>query len=131
MRMSSNHRRISVLQEEAKAIVFPPFSCELIEGILTATVSELAPVFAENLKGVSAVFINTCHGKLKLGVQISAKGFDVSGVKRYPSKKTCPPYVYPQTYDKTAVGLRDRHNQKANVYFYSLLGYGKLIPKRE
>lgn len=130
MRMSSNHGRISVLKEEAKAIVFPPFSCELIEGS-SQQVSELAPVFAENLKGVSTVFINTCHGKLKLGVQISAKGFDVSGVKMYPSKKTRPPYVYPQTYDQTAVGLQDRHNQKANVYFYFLLGYGKLIPKRE
>lgn len=79
-------------EEEAKAIIYPPFSCELLEGIFTAIVSELALGFSKKFKEGLDNLSNTCHDKLKLDVQILAKGFDAIGVKMHPSKKTHPPY---------------------------------------
>lgn len=118
----------SLFSEEEPKVVFPAFNCELTEGILAAIVSKQALAFVENLRGSWQFFTNTSHGKLKLDVNILAKGFDTSRVKMCPSKNTHPSHVYPQSEAKAEAALWGNHKQKTNIYSYFL---GEVIPKRE
>ena len=96
MRMYSNHWGISVLRERSQGNNISTFQLWAHWGYLHSSNVWAGTGISWKFKGeVSAIFINTCPWQIESGVQILAKGFDVSGVKMYPSKKTDPLYVYP------------------------------------